>query len=188
MEKKYDVFISYSSKDQKVAEGICGYLERYGLRCFVAYRDIPKGKVWAAAIADGIEASSMMVVVFSQNFNYSEQVDRELELAAEDKKSILTYRISNDPFTGAKKYYLKNLNWIDAFPNPQENFGTLYNNVCLLLGKEPMTYSQSQPSPRPVPPTPDPYPGFWKKWCRSVERKVFPFANRSRVGIRCSWG
>lgn len=168
MEKKYDVFISYSSKDQKVAEGICGYLERYGLRCFVAYRDIPKGKVWAAAIADGIEESSMMVVVFSQNFNRSGQVDRELELAAEDKKSILTYRISNDPFTGAKKYYLKNLNWIDAFPNPQEKFGTLYNNVCQLLGKEPMPYPQPQPTPRPVPPTPDPYPRFWEKWWKWI--------------------
>ncbi|MCQ2319329.1 MAG: TIR domain-containing protein [Bacteroidales bacterium] len=149
MEMKYDVFISYSSKDQKVVEGICGYLERYGLRCFVAYRDIPKGKVWAAAIADGIDDSAMMVVVFSQNFNRSEQVDREMELAAEDNKTILTYRISDDHFSGAKKYYLKNLNWIDAFPNPQEHFGTLYTNVCQLLGKTLNNQLQSAPEPQP---------------------------------------
>ena len=132
---KYDVFISYSSKDQKVAEGICGYLESYKLRCFVAYRDIPKGKVWAAEIVKGLDESQMMVIVFSENFNCSEQVDREIELAAEDKKPILTFRIADDQFKGAKKYYLKNLNWIDAFPNPEASFSALYSDVCKLLGK-----------------------------------------------------
>lgn len=42
---KYDVFISYSSDDQKVVEGLCAYLEERKIRCFVAYRDIPRGVV-----------------------------------------------------------------------------------------------------------------------------------------------
>lgn len=98
---RYDVFISYSSKDQKVAEGICGYLEGKGIRCFVAYRDILPGQVWAAAIVNALDNSRMMVVVFSRNFNISEQVDREIEIASEEKKPILTYRISDDVFQGA---------------------------------------------------------------------------------------
>ena len=97
MVNNYDVFISYSSKDQKIAEGICGYLESRKYRCFVAYRDIPKGKIWAAVIPSAIHASRMMIVVFSDNFNLSNQTDRELELAAEDKIPILTFRI-NDIF------------------------------------------------------------------------------------------
>lgn len=132
---KYDVFISYSSKDQKVAEGLCGYLETKGNRCFVAYRDIPKGEVWASAIADAIDISKMMVVVFSENFNASKQTDREIELAAENKIPILTFRITNSDFTGAKKYYLKNLNWIDAFPNPDSFFRELRENVSKLLNQ-----------------------------------------------------
>lgn len=131
---KYDVFISYSTQDQKVVEGLSAYLEQHNIRCFVAYRDIPTGVVWAKAITEAIEESQMMVVVFSSNFNKSEQVDREMELASEDKKSILTFRISNTTFSGAKKYYLKNLNWIDAFPNPQKQFGTLSDSVSKLLG------------------------------------------------------
>ncbi len=133
MEKKYDVFISYSSKDQKIAEGICGFLEKYGIRCFVAYRDIPMGVVWAGAIVDAIDASKMMVVVFSKDFNASKQTDREIELASENKIPILTYRVNDAELTGAKKYYLKNLNWIDAFPNPESCFGYLRDNVCKLL-------------------------------------------------------
>ncbi len=131
---KYDVFISYSNADQKVVEGICGYLERNNYRCFVAYRDISPSKVWAKAITEAIDVSRMMIAVFSENFNISDQTDREIELAAENKIPILTFRISESQFTGAKKYYLKNINWIDAFPNPEKAFGQLFDNVKKLLG------------------------------------------------------
>ncbi len=133
MEQKYDVFISYSCKDQKIAEGICGFLEKYGIRCFVAYRDIPKGIVWAGAIVNAIDESRVMVVVFSKDFNASTQTDREIEIASENKIPILTFRISEATFSGAKKYYLKNLNWIDAFPHPESCFGYLRDSLLVLL-------------------------------------------------------
>ena len=44
-----------------------------------------------------------MLVVFSDSFNRSEQVDCEIELASEDHKPILTFRITDDAFKGAKK-------------------------------------------------------------------------------------
>lgn len=132
-QKKYDVFISYSSNDQKITEGVCGFLERNGYRCFVAYRDIPYGVVWAGAIANAIDESKLMVVVCSINFITSPQTDRELELASENKIPILTFRITDTEFSGAKKYYLKNLNWIDAFPNPELYFDKLLKNVSRLL-------------------------------------------------------
>lgn len=131
---KYDVFISYSSKNQKVVEAMCAYLEQHKVRCFVAYRDIPKGVVLAKAIVEALDESKMMVVVFSEEFNMSDQVDREIELSSEDKKPILTFRISNTMFKGAKKYYLKNINWIDAFPNPENLFDSLLDNVAKLIG------------------------------------------------------
>ncbi len=146
-QEKYDVFISYSSQDQKVTEGICGYLEARGIRCFVAYRDIPRGVVWAGHIANAIDLSKMMVVVFSENFNNSTQTDREIELAAEKPMPILTYRISNNQFTGAKKYYLKNLNWIDAFPDAERRFGVLCENICQLLDINPQTVPVSAQRP-----------------------------------------
>lgn len=152
---RYDVFISYSSRDQKIAEGVCAYLEQHGIRCFVAYRDIPRGVVWAGAIVDALEHSQMMLVLFSKHFNDSQQVDREIELAAEQGMPILTFRLSEDDFTGAKKYYLKNLNWIDAFPNPEHYFGSLKDNVCRLLGKEPTPISvdkAAEPEQQPEQP------------------------------------
>lgn len=143
MEKRYDVFISYSSEDQKTVEGICGYLERNGYQCFVAYRDIPSGVVWAKVIPDAIDASKMMVVVFSHSFNVSEQTDREIELASENHMPILTYRVADAKMTGAKKYYLKNLNWINAFPNPEKGFKELLNNVEKLISPSPLIAEES---------------------------------------------
>lgn len=85
---KYDVFISYSSHDQKIVEGLCAYLEQYKIRCFVAYRDIPRGKPWPPYIPEALNESRMMVVVFSGNFNRSEEVDRELTIASKKKSQF----------------------------------------------------------------------------------------------------
>jgi len=133
MKNTHDIFISYSTKDQKVVEGLSAYLEQNGIRCFVAYRDIPKGIVWAQAITEAIENCKLMVVVFSENFNCSKHVDREIEMCIEEGKTILTFKIENTEFRGVKKYFLKNLNWIDAFPNPEENFGKLRDNIIKLV-------------------------------------------------------
>lgn len=130
---KYDVFISYSSHDQKIVEGLCAYLEQYKIRCFVAYRDIPKGKPWPPYIPEALNQSRMMVVVFSCNFNRSEEVDRELTIASKKKRPILTFRLSDEEFKGTKEYYLSNINWIDAFPNPENAFGDITDSIAKLL-------------------------------------------------------
>ncbi len=173
---KYDVFISYSSHDQKVVEGLCAYLESLKIRCFVAYRDIPKSVVWAKAIVEALEQSRMMVVVFSNHFNNSVQVDREIELASEDNKPILTFRITDDAFKGAKKFYLKNINWIDAFPNPAACFGNLADNIAKLLGikliaPQPQTPA-STTSPAAFTPTPAVKPSTVKRALELLKKSV----------------
>lgn len=131
--KKYDVFISYSSLDKKVVEGLCAYLEQQQIRCFVAYRDIPVCEPWPTHITEALSESQMMVVVFSKNFNHSKEVDRELTIASKKKMPILTFRLSDEEFKGTKEYYLSNINWIDAFPEPKKVFGAVTENVKKLI-------------------------------------------------------
>lgn len=133
--KRYDIFISYSSHDKESVMGLCNYLEQHNLRCFVAHRDIPRGVVWAKTIVEAIESSRMMIVVFSKSFNESEQVDREIELACEAKMPILSVRLSSDVYTGVKRYYLNNINWIDAFPEPSRVYGDVLHSISCLLGE-----------------------------------------------------
>lgn len=134
--KRYDIFISYSSHDKEQVTELCNYLEQHNLRCFVAHRDIPRGVVWARSIVEAIERSRMMIVVFSKSFNESEHVDREIELACEAKMPILSVRLSSDVYTGAKRYYLNNINWIDAFPEPSRVYGDVLHSISCLLGDE----------------------------------------------------
>ncbi|MBQ5814588.1 MAG: WG repeat-containing protein, partial [Flavobacteriales bacterium] len=157
---KYDVFISYSTKDKKVVEGLCAYLEQHKIRCFVAYRDVDKTAVWAEKIVEGLEESRMMLVVFSENYNCSDQVNREIEIASEDKKPILTFRLTDTKFKGAKKFYLKNLNWIDAFPHPEESFGSVTNDIARLLGIKipPITREEQSNAGGGIAPIPTPVP------------------------------
>ena len=137
---KFDVFISFSTADRKTVEGICGYLERYGYRCFVSYRDIPPGTIWSSNIPPAIKDSSLMVAVFSKDFNVSKETSRELDIASKNNIPILTFKVSDTVMSDSKEYYLSILNWIDAFPNPENYFGKLKESIEKLIGKPERGY------------------------------------------------
>ncbi len=136
----YDVFISFSTADRKTVEGICGYLERYGYRCFVSYRDIPPAVSWPSFISSAIKDSSLMVAVFSKDFNVSNETERELTIASKNNIPILTFKVSDTVMSDSKEYFLANLNWIDAFPNPENYFGKLKESIEKLIGKPKRDY------------------------------------------------
>ncbi|MEE0926314.1 MAG: toll/interleukin-1 receptor domain-containing protein [Bacteroidales bacterium] len=127
-EKLYDVFISYSSKDQKLVEAMCHYLEERNLRCFVAYRDIPKGKDWAPYIEKGFEDSKVLVYVHTESSNKSLETTREINLAFEEGCVVIPFRVDSIKYGEGKRYRLNNVNWLDAFPgNPENYFGDLFD-------------------------------------------------------------
>jgi hypothetical protein len=130
----HDVFISYSSKDKPIADGICARMEADGLRCWIAPRDIGPGEDWPTAIANGIASSRVMVLVFSQNSNMSEEVSRELYLAANSKVVIIPFVIENVKPEAGKAYYLGRTHWLDA-TNPPTNaqIGQLIETVRSLM-------------------------------------------------------
>lgn len=133
MEK--EVFISYSHVDQIIADGVCGYLEQNNIGCFIANRDIPKGVTWAKVIPKALRESRLMIAVFSRDFNLSEETDNEISIAANRHIPILAFRIADEDFDGLKEYYLTKSNWIEAFPEPEKQFGKLLNSVQILLNK-----------------------------------------------------
>ncbi len=129
-QNKYDVFISYSSKDQKIIEALCHYLEAQNLRCFVAYRDIPKGADWGTHIPPAIENSKVFVYVHTKNANKSLDTTREIQYALDYKRVIIPFRIENVVYDSEKDYRLKCVNWLDAFPGkPEDYFGELYKAI-----------------------------------------------------------
>jgi hypothetical protein len=128
------VFISYSNKDKPIADGICANLETAGIRCWIAPRDIAPGEDWPTAISRAISQSRIMVLVFSASSNSSEDVGRELILAANNKLVIIPFKIENIEPEPGKQYYLARTHWLDAInPPTQEQICKLIDYVKAFL-------------------------------------------------------
>jgi predicted ATPase len=152
------VFISYSSKDKPVADDICVNLEAAGIRCWIAPRDIAPGEDWPTAIARAIAQSRVMILVFSASSNSSEDVGRELFLAANSKLVIVPFKIEDIEPEPGKQYYLARTNWLEAInPPTQEQIRALLDCVKGFVPvREPSPVIEVRPTPpanidRPIP-------------------------------------
>lgn len=87
---KYDVFITHATKDQGWAEALCSQLERRGIRCFLACRDIPTGGLVAAGALKALDEAAMMMVVYTRNYNSTPQMNREIEAATRRDIPVIT--------------------------------------------------------------------------------------------------
>jgi len=132
-----DVFISYSSHDKSVADAVCAALERAGIGCWIAPRDILASTEYPQALVDAIEGCRRMVLVFSAHANASLQVRREVERAMSKGKFIVPFRIENVSPSGAMEYCLSSLHWHDGFTPPLEkNIDAMAAVVRQLLERE----------------------------------------------------
>ncbi len=132
----FDVLISHSSADKALSQTICERFEAAGLRCWIAPRNIAPGAEWAGAIIDGINASRLMVLVFSEGSNTSRHVQREILYATENKLPILPFRIERLSPTGGLAYCLMGLQWLDAWAVPAEQcIDALIARVRMILGE-----------------------------------------------------
>jgi TolB-like protein/lipoprotein NlpI len=109
-----DVFISYASLDSAVAEAVCGALEREGMTCWVAPRDVVPGEFYADAIVRAIDAASLIVLILSKNAAGSAHVLREVERASSKRHPVVSLRIDLAPLPAALEYFLNTSHWLDA--------------------------------------------------------------------------
>jgi hypothetical protein len=117
----HEVFICHSAEDKPAADQVCAALEVEGIKCWIAPRDVRAGAVWAEAITEAIDTSTVMVILISSNtINSQQQVIREIELADTRNTALLPLVIESVTLSKGLKYYLKNRQWIDASTAPLE--------------------------------------------------------------------
>lgn len=114
MKKRFDVFISHSSKDKKVAESIGNYLKEKGLKPFLSYETIELGANYMEELVTGIQQSEIMLLILTKDANESEHVLREVNRAAEYKVPIVLFRIQNINLSKGLEYYLSTFQWLEA--------------------------------------------------------------------------
>lgn len=132
----HDVFISYSSQDLEAAQAICHVLEQNEIRCWIACRDIPPGSDYGDVIDDAIKSCKVVVVIFSETAAASQWVKGELNIAFEEQKTIIPFRLDNTPLKGQNRVMLNKTHWIDAYPDYKTKFNDLVTAVAQAVGKE----------------------------------------------------
>jgi hypothetical protein len=109
------IFVSYSSKDSEVANQICSALEAKGLACWIASRDINPGENFGEAIVNAIRIAKLMLLVFTQNANNSDEIKKELVLAGHNRLIVIPVRVEDVVPGGAFAYELATRQWVDLF-------------------------------------------------------------------------
>ena len=137
----HDVFVSYSSKDKNAADAVCAVLERNGIRCWIAPRDVTPGMVWGSAIVGAIHGTKIMVLVFSGAANASPQIEREVERAISKGIPVIPFRIEDVQPSNSLEYFISASHWLDAFTKPLEQhletLATVVRHIIeAKLGKE----------------------------------------------------
>jgi hypothetical protein len=148
----YDAFVSHSSKDKPIADAVCANLEAAGVRCWIAPRDIAAGEDWPRAIANAISQSHIMVLIFSTNANSSDQISRELSVAADYNLVIIPFKIDNVKPEPGKQYYLSRTHWLDAMNPPTQNqINLLVERVKSIIPVAGTSNLEKTPLPTPEP-------------------------------------
>lgn len=108
------IFISYASQDSAVAHALCAALERAGIVCWIAPRDVRPGDFYADSIVQAINACTVLVLLLSQSAVDSNHVLREVERASAKKRPIIAFRIDAAALPPGLEYFLSASQWIDA--------------------------------------------------------------------------
>src|SRR6184192_3027433 len=108
------VFISYASQDAAVASALVEALERHGVRCWIAPRDVRAGALYADAIVRAIGGAKAFVLVLSESAIASSHVGKEIERASSKKRPIIALQIDAAPLTPALEYFLSESQWVEA--------------------------------------------------------------------------
>lgn len=108
------VFLSYSRKDKKFIDRLLKDLEAEGINVWLDRSDIYAGnETWHEQIVEGISASPVFILVVSPDSVKSDEVNSELILAREKKKTIIPVLYKPTKISKKMQYQLAGKQYID---------------------------------------------------------------------------
>lgn len=164
-----DIFISFASKDVKVALTLCAAIENRGFKCWISARDILPGENFQVAIVKALRRAKILLLVFTANSNTSEEMTKELALASQQKMMVIPLRVEDVAPGDAFAYEFATRQWIDAFADWEFSIEQLCKRIghALETGEEhpeaepvstvgPSVKPEAEPAPAPPPPKLEP--------------------------------
>lgn len=111
------VFISYSSKDAQFIQNIITLLKKMGISYWKAPEMIPAGSNYAREIPNAIRDCSVFLLVLSASSQTSIWVEKEVDSAICNRKTIVPFHIDQSPLSEMYRFYLNNVQMIEYGTN-----------------------------------------------------------------------
>lgn len=134
-----DVFISYSGKSPDAAEAIADELERFGISCWIAKRNIKAGEDFATAINNAIKNCKVFLLVLDKNSSQSPHVANEVSLAfrrVNEGVVLVPFKTENCKISEGIDYYITRFNILEGNPSNAQQIHALIRHIAALLGKK----------------------------------------------------
>ena len=146
-----DVFISYASQDKAVADSVCHALERAGVACWIAPRDVTPGEFYAESIVHAIDSTKVIVLVLSQSGADSQHVLSEVERARSRRHPVVSLRIDLAPIPAGLEYFLNTSQWLDASATGVDRALPKLVDAVKSAVTQPSAEARLKPSPPETP-------------------------------------
>ena len=144
------VFVSHSHQDAPAAELIVQALEKQGVTCWLAPRDVPPGGSYAESILNAIESASCFVLIYSEHSNVSSHVLREVERALKFDLNIVPIRFDDSAPSKSLDYLLATVHWLAIAPDSRDrSIVKAAEQIAASLAKSRSTPPRAEPVPVP---------------------------------------
>lgn len=125
----YDVFISYQHNAKKIVDYLVENLERSGISCWYAPRNLIGGQEYDEAITKVISNARCVISVISDEALESQWIKREIVLADDYNIPIISFEIAPIKIQNGLTSRLAIKNKVVAFENPSKSIMTLIEAI-----------------------------------------------------------
>lgn len=184
-----DVFISYKAEEIQDALWVKAALEDKGIGCWMAPDDIPGGSSYATEIPQAIRQCKVFILILSAKTQASVWVSREIDLALNERKTVMPFMLEDCPLQDDFQFYLTNVQRYAAFRDKDAAMQKMLQQIQSLLGVAPQATPAKEEPVASVPKS-EPVQHLPAHWMRpedisaKVSPKVAPLPKK-KVNIFC---
>lgn len=137
-QSQHDVFVSFSFKDQAVAEYVVNLLfNKYQISSWICTSEILAGEHYKKVIVDAIAASKLVLLIQSEHSIASAEVPKEISVALDKNKIVIPFVIDEAELVGDLEYDLLAVHRVDATrPTMEERIEELARQIYAVLNKK----------------------------------------------------
>ena len=130
------VFLSYSHEDYNLAKEIKIGLELYGIKAFLAHKDIEPSNEWELEILKNLKNCNIIIPILTDNFRLSKWTDQEVGIAFSYTKKFIPIIFDLVPYGFMAKWQGFRFNKNDFHGSRNKEIREIINKIFVEFPKE----------------------------------------------------